>query len=188
VSRLFVSDRNMDRYWLLTWTTYGTWLPGDRRGFVSNVADSKGVGVRHNEPGTRCDNDIRGLNEYARDKMLHEPIYLTLRQAELLAEQFRETAGFRKWELLAVAIMRNHIHLVVGVPGDPEPETLLRDFKSYGSRRLNRTCGEQDRWWTQSGSTRKLKDGPAVISAVAYVRKQEYPLVVWINEAGERPA
>ena len=29
----------MDRYWLLTWTTYGTWLPGDARGFVSNVAD-----------------------------------------------------------------------------------------------------------------------------------------------------
>ncbi len=33
----------MDRYWPLTWTTYGTWLPGDARGFaVSNVRDGLG--------------------------------------------------------------------------------------------------------------------------------------------------
>ena len=25
--------------WLLTWTTYGTWLPGDERGFVGNVVE-----------------------------------------------------------------------------------------------------------------------------------------------------
>ena len=25
--------------WLSTWTTYGTWLPGDERGFVGNVVE-----------------------------------------------------------------------------------------------------------------------------------------------------
>ncbi|MFM7541512.1 MAG: hypothetical protein ACKO9Z_17805, partial [Planctomycetota bacterium] len=25
---------------MLTWTTYGTWLPGDERGFVGNVVES----------------------------------------------------------------------------------------------------------------------------------------------------
>ena len=25
--------------WLLTWTTYGTWLPGDKHGFVGNVVE-----------------------------------------------------------------------------------------------------------------------------------------------------
>ncbi|HMS94209.1 MAG TPA: hypothetical protein PKA03_03120, partial [Tabrizicola sp.] len=66
--------------------------------------------------------------------------------------------------------------------GDPEPDTLLRDFKSYGSRRLNRMFGDRERWWTQSGSKRKLKDDAAVSSAVNYVRDQEYPLVVWLAE------
>jgi hypothetical protein len=28
------------RYWFLIWTTYGTWLPGDDRGFVSPVRSS----------------------------------------------------------------------------------------------------------------------------------------------------
>ena len=176
----------MDRYWLLTWTTYGTWLPGDRRGFVSNIADTQGQGVRHNEPGTRCDKDIRGLRSFAQDRLVQEPVYLNAEQATAVVEQFRETANFRKWDLLAAAVMRNHVNLVVGVPGDPEPETLLRDFKSYASRILNRRFGSQERWWTQSGSKRKLKDEPAVIAAVRYVRNQEYPLVIWVPD--EQPA
>ena len=45
----------------------------------------------------------------------------------------------RRQRLLAVAIMANHIHVVVGVPGDPEPDTLLRDFKSYASLCLNKS-------------------------------------------------
>jgi len=27
--------------WLLTWTTYGTWLPGDERGFVGFIQDAR---------------------------------------------------------------------------------------------------------------------------------------------------
>jgi hypothetical protein len=32
----------VDRVWMITWTTYGTRLPGDARGFVSNVRDGPG--------------------------------------------------------------------------------------------------------------------------------------------------
>ncbi len=53
----------MDRYWLLTWTTYATWLPGDPRGFVSNIADEAGKGIRHNVPGTSCDADMPAMRE-----------------------------------------------------------------------------------------------------------------------------
>ncbi len=31
----------MFRHWLLTSTFYGTWLPGDRRGFVGRVRDAR---------------------------------------------------------------------------------------------------------------------------------------------------
>ena len=48
--------------------------------------------------------------------------------------------------------MANHVHVVVGVPGDPEPERLLADFKAWGTRRLNRGWGRREHWWTQGGS------------------------------------
>jgi len=42
----------MERHWFLTWTTYGTWLPGDDRGFVCNVSSPDGMGQRLNEFGS----------------------------------------------------------------------------------------------------------------------------------------
>ncbi len=112
----------MDRYWLLTWTTYGTWLPGDARGFVSNVGDDTGHGIRHNHPGAEYDADHPGLHRYMQARLKCSPIYLTQDQAPVLLAQFQETAGYRRWQMLAAAIMANHVHLVVGVHGDPDPE------------------------------------------------------------------
>ena len=83
--------------------------------------------------------------------------------------------------MLAVAIMSNHCHIVVGVPGDPEPSKILGDFKSYGSRHLNRHWARpmSRTWWTESGSKRKLPNEEAVLAAIKYVMEQAYPLVIW---------
>ena len=119
----------MDRYWLLTSTTYGQWLPGDPRSFVSGVRDAEGRQFVHNIPGTPCDADLPALQARTRIEMKGPPIRFVPEQAGPLLAQFQETARIRGWQLLAVAIMRNHVHIVVGVPGDPDPEDLLRDFK-----------------------------------------------------------
>jgi REP element-mobilizing transposase RayT len=174
----------MDRYWLLTSTTYGTWLPGDSRGFVSNVREGAGPEVRHNQPGTAIDADMPGLVASSRATLKCPPILLVLEQAQALLAQFHETAAYRGWQLLAVAVMANHFHIVVGVPGDPDPADLLRDFKSYGSRALNRAWSKpaSGTWWTESGSRRKLPDEAAVLAAVRYVKEQFNPLVVWVAD------
>lgn len=176
-----------DRYWLLTTTTYATWLPGDDRGFVSPVPAEKGGWELHNMPGTPYDADLPNLEQAARERLKAPPIYLIQQQATVLVEQFHETARFRYWRLCAAAIMRNHFHIVVGVPGDPAPGKILGDFKSYGSRSLNRAFGKpaSDTWWTEAGSKRKLKNNDAVIAAVIYVRDQFRPLVVWIDPVFE---
>ena len=183
----------MDRHWFLTWTTYGTWLPGDDRGFVSNVDAGDGTTRRINEFGSEPATRMRGLQIMARKKMKGPPVYLAVELAKPLFDQFRETAAVRQWELLAVAIMANHVHLLVGVPGDPDPHTLLRDFKSYGSRCLNKLVGKpaSGTWWTEGGSTRKKDSNEAIAAAKEYVMKQKAPLVTWNadeREQGERGA
>ncbi len=171
----------MDRYWLLTSTTYGSRLPGDQRGFVSPVRDQTGTEVIHNVPGTPVDAEISRLEAYSRHVMKGDPIRLNSKHSIVLLDQFQETATYRGWQLLAVAVMANHIHIVVGVTGDPDPSELLGDFKSYGSRRLNRTWSKpkSGTWWTESGSKRKLSTREAVLAAIRYVMQQEFPLLVW---------
>ena len=174
----------MDRVWHFTWTTYGTRLPGDSRGFVSNVRDGPGPEVRHNTPGTPCDANMPGLVRVSREALKCPPIYLTPEHADLLLPQFHETVAYRGWTLLAVAVMSNHAHLVVGVPGDPDPSDVLGDLKGYASRPLNRRWGKpaSGTWWTEGGSKRRKRDEAAILAAVCYVRDQENPLLVWLNE------
>ena len=173
----------MDRYWLLTWTTYATWLPGDERGFVSKVNSDDGEKVIHNRPQTPYDADWKLLEHSMRQRLKQPPIRLTHEQAEVVLAQLGETAAYRQWQLIAVSIMANHCHVIVGVIGDPDPADILRDFKSYASRALNQKWSKpaSGTWWTESGSTRKLKNEQAVLQATAYVRDQEYPLASWIR-------
>jgi REP element-mobilizing transposase RayT len=171
------------RYWLVTSTTYGSWLPGDRRGFVGKIKDRAGDRVIHNVPGTPYDAGMPRLESAAKKVLKSPPIRLRVEHAEVLRDQFFETASFRGWHLLAVAIMSNHFHVVIGAAEETDPEKLLGDLKSYGSRILNRRWGKpaSDTWWTSSGSKRHLNDETSLIAAVRYVEHQEFPLVVWIS-------
>ena len=171
----------MDRHWLLTWTTYGTWLPGDRRGFVGPIRQKDGSHVIHNMPGTNYDKDMPALEHKVKNSMKGERILLSLEQAVAISGQFQKTATYRNWGLCAVAVMANHVHLVVVVKDDPDPERLLHSFKSYASRALNNRWRKpiNGTWWTVSGSKRKLPDKQAVVAAIQYVLNQGNPLVIW---------
>ena len=170
------------RHWLLTWRTYGTWLPGDERGFVDPIVMSNGERVIHNNPGEPMDADCPALRRYSRGIMAGEPVLLRPQYAVELFSQFRETARYRAWDILAVAILANHVHLVVRVAGDPDGAEILRDFKGYASRRLNLTFGKcpNGSWWSESGSRRILKDDGAIAAAIRYVSQQAGAFLVWV--------
>src|ERR1043166_2144069 len=101
----------MDRHWLLTSTFYGNWLPGDPRGFVSRVRDRRPddedcvVRLEPDIPRNPYDQDLPGLWQAALRQMKGPRILVTAEQAEALVTQFRETAAYRGWDLLAAAVM-----------------------------------------------------------------------------------
>lgn len=181
------------RFWLLTNTYYGTWLPGDRRGSVASVHDVRPddpdtpFRFEHDTPGTPWEDEMPGLHRASEERMNGPPIFFDLDKAELVLAQFQETAAYRGHALHAVSVMVNHLHFVVQVPDDPDPSRLLADYKAYGSRALNRRYGKppSETWWTTKGSKRKLKDDEALAAAINYVLyKQPSPLVVWSPEMG----
>ena len=183
----------MDRQWLLSNTCYGTWLPGTARGFIGRVWEHRPPDpeevprIARDLPGTPYDEEIPGLEQAARERMKGPPIHLETQHAETTLAQFRETAGHRGWEIRAVAIMFNHFHIVVGVPGDPEPSKILGDFKSWATRQLSERFGAppSKTWWTERGSKRKLPNEIALAAAIHYVLyDQPNPLLTWSPETG----
>ena len=171
----------MDRIWFLTWSTYGSRLPGDARGFVSNIRHPDGKGTRINEPGVPPAENMPALREYHESRLKGSVIRLGVEHAKDVLPQLHETAAYRDWVLLVASVMADHIHLIVGVIGDPEPTDLLRDFKSYASRRLNAKWAkpQSGTWWTEGGSKRKLAELEDKINGISYVQRQPSPLVTW---------
>ncbi|MFO0802037.1 MAG: transposase [Gemmataceae bacterium] len=180
--------------WLLTSTTYGTWLPGDARGFVGRVReirhgdDFASERVEHDRPGTEYDAGIPKLREASISLMKGEPVWLTADLAIVVRDQFIETAAYRGWELHAASVMSNHFHLVVTAKAEILTDAMLRDFKAYASRALNcrRPKPASGTWWTSSGSRRRLPDDRALDAAIAYVLNQHSPLAVYPEPSGGR--
>jgi REP element-mobilizing transposase RayT len=176
--------------WLLSSTFYGQWLPGDPNGSVTNVRDRRPddttapIRIEHANPGEDYEQALPGLRLAAMEQLKGPAVALDLAQAEQLLDQLIETAAHRRWTLHAVSIMFNHFHLVVEAPPEFGKTELLRDFKSYGSRRLNRMFGARasGTWWTDSGSCRRIRNIPAANDYVCH--RQPNPLVVWSRERG----
>jgi REP element-mobilizing transposase RayT len=144
--------------YFLTWTTYGTWLPGDERGWVL-----RGRGFQPPNPQ---------LERRCRNRMKHRPCFLDLGQRELVESVVREHCRIRGWDLHAVRCGTNHVHVVVTAPCSSE---VARDeLKAWCSRRLNelqqtRHRPRREKWWTEKGSRRRIGDEESLEAVIHYV-------------------
>src|SRR4051794_6620480 len=88
--------------YLLTWTTYGTWLPGDARGWVD--------GRTHElHPSPDPERERQG-----RERMREEAITLTPDQRNLVTTTIHDHCRIRRWELHAVNVRSNHASTFAG--------------------------------------------------------------------------
>ena len=164
-------DTSQFTYALVTSTTYGTWLPGDERGFIDD---------EHNKFNAPFLRDKPGLKKSSQEAMPGTAVYFRQEHTKILLGRWREIVEEYQWFLFAVAIMSNHFHLVVAAPGRVTKETFLRNFKSRASKCLNDQFGKQT-WWTTSGSVRFCFEEQSLAARIEYVKKQKNPLVVWVN-------
>ena len=142
--------------YFLTWVTYGTWLPGDERGWVEY------------RRGWQWPDPIRELEAKAR--MTEDACMLTLQQRRAVEVQIAETCVHRGWTLHTVNCRSNHVHAVVTAPG-VHPKKIRSDLKGWATRTLKATFdGARENWWAERGSTRYLNGEEDLEAAILYVR------------------
>jgi hypothetical protein len=108
--------------YLITWTTYGTWLPGDKRGWI----ESGRTGIQEPDAFRK---------QQAVEKMNSEPVLLCPEERQLVEETIRKHCEMRNWALHALNVRTNHVHMVVTAP--VIPEKVMSQLKAWCSRRLN---------------------------------------------------
>jgi REP element-mobilizing transposase RayT len=166
-------------YPFVTSTTYGNWLPGDKRGFVSPVIEN-GQSVLHNVPHTPYAQDISALKRFAENKMKSPPVFFNRQHAEVIVKKWYEVCGELHWFLFALAVMPAHVHVVLAAQNGQGKCDFLRELKAKASRALNQQFGKQT-WWTESGSCRFSNEKQVLHNRIEYTLRQVHPLIVWRN-------
>lgn len=147
--------------YFLTITTYGTWLPGDQRGWTEHHGGFQLPDLR------------KQVNSQLR--MKEGACVLDRIERGLVERQVAETCGVRGWTLYAVSCRSNHLHAVIGA-SEVSALKVRTDIKAWCTRCLKDRSARRNRWWTDRGSTRwifKEKDLEAVIVYVLEAQERK---------------
>jgi len=149
--------------YFLTWTCYGTYLPGDSRGWTRwHRGDQL--------PRPR-------LEDWTRQQLQESAVFLNDEQRQLVEDVVRQHCECRNWSLHAVNCRSNHCHVVVTAPDHPG-EQVREQLKAWATRRLKKheKTGQsaphaiREKWWTSKGSVRSLFDDTSLEAAIKYTR------------------
>jgi len=143
----------------ITWTTYGTWLPGDRRGW------------RKWQAGEQQPKSL--LEAWCRDQMKDEPVLLNLDHRQTVEDVCRRHATIRRWELHATSVRSNHVH--VAVTASAEPKKVRDQFKANATRVLREhpTPITAHKVWTRGGDIQIIDSEEALEQVVLYVNEAQ---------------
>jgi len=137
--------------YFITFSTYGTWVHGTSKGKGSVDRD-------HNQHGMPFVEPDESREAQAREKMKQPPYTMRAGEREIVRDAIAALCREKGWQLLAVHVRCNHVHVVISVNRDPG--RVMSDMKAQASRALTRE-GFDDaarRRWTRHGSTLHLLD------------------------------
>lgn len=145
--------------YFVTISTFGTWLPGDERGWIEY------------HRGWKMPDPLLELESLAR--MDESACILERRQRVCVEKQLVETCLHRGWVLHAKNCRTNHLHVVVSAR-NTKPTKIRRDLKSWCTRRLKAEFDpSRESWWAERGSIRYVFDEDGLEAVVRYVNEAQ---------------
>jgi len=146
--------------YFITCTCYGTWLPGDDRGWIRWHSG-------HQPPRPL-------LCHWCHDRM-HEPmVILNDSERSLVETTVCDHCVYRNWELYRVNCRTTHFHVVLAAPG-VDGGKVRDQLKAWSTRRLRESQQPTDEcppsrthWWARGGSVRVIFDEGSLAAAIEY--------------------
>jgi REP element-mobilizing transposase RayT len=147
--------------YFITWACYGTWLPGDERGWTKW------------HKGDQLPQPL--LADWCREQMVEKPVVLNETQRAMVNEAITRHCELRAWLLHAANCRSNHCHAVVTATSHTG-EQVRDQLKGWSTRKLKDQQRSQgvaeaslrEHWWTRKGSVRCLFDDESLDAAIIY--------------------
>ena len=143
----------------ITWTTYGTWLPGDARGWRSRKS-----GHQLPDPMLEARSEL---------KLISNPIVLRTADRIAVEAACQKHCDVRNWTLHTVNARTSHVHVVVSAYVKPQ---VVRDQLKANCTQSLRAQADPlfcERTWTKGGDCQVLFDEDDLFDAIDYVKNAQ---------------
>jgi REP element-mobilizing transposase RayT len=159
--------------YFITWTCYGTWLPGDERGWNKW------------QKGEKIPQPL--LADWCKERLAEKPIVLSEDQRAVVENTIAKHCKLRGWKLHAVNCRSNHCHVVVSA-NSHAGEQVRDQFKAWCTRKLKEAeernrmeavgrkpsgIEPRENWWTRKGGVRYVFDEESLEAAIRYTREAQ---------------
>jgi len=139
--------------YMITWTTYGTWLQGDERGYVKN--------------GQTCHGN-KALMQRNEKSQSQDMVKLSRNQQQVVRKAIAEEAELQDQRIYALSIQSNHVHIVAEYTRQPISKIVAYYKKS--ARLALKAAGHNGKLWTKGYDKRFCFDRTALEQRIKYVQ------------------
>ena len=137
---------------MITWTTYGTWLQGDERGYVKNGQTLSGS---------------EALKQTNKQLQAQNTVRLSKDQQQIVQTAIMKQAQLQGHHIYALAVQSNHIHMVFEYL--PEPISRVVAHYKNAARLALKATGHNGKLWTEGYDKRFCFDKEALEQRIKYV-------------------
>lgn len=141
---------------MATWTTYGTWLQGDKKGYVKN--------------GTILEANPE-LEKTNKELLKHDKIKIPKSLRKIVKNAILKEAEEIGQKVYATAVCSNHVHIVVESIGKRCGYSIGR-FKKAATKAL-RKYGFENKVWTAGFDKRYCYNQQELENKIEYVQRHE---------------
>jgi hypothetical protein len=142
--------------YMVTFTTYGTWLQGDERGYVKD-----GTVLNGNE----------ALHYANRRAIGGQRVKLGARDKEIVKQAILNEAQQMKQKVFTILVWSSHVHVVVENINEPVGKVVGR-YKAAATKELRR-IGFEGKVWSKGYDKRFCFSEEELSAKVDYVNKHE---------------
>jgi REP element-mobilizing transposase RayT len=141
--------------YMITWTTYGTWLQGDERGYVKEGAILP------------ANDKLKFANQ---KQQKFQTVKFNITQRQIAEKAILDEAQRVNQKILALVVCSNHIHLVAQANSEPI-NLFVRRYKTAATRTLRKYF--PDKIWSEGYDKRFCFSQEEVTKRIQYVERHK---------------